>query len=226
MTLCGNDGAARTYIRLRLGKRRGRLFELLPRSGFGLRKRLLAFLFLTRLDLLGRRGYELRFGLCDRRVLQFDLIAQIVEGRLRGGDAGLGLCDLSRVVGGVDLHQQIASLDALEILPCDRNHLAGNPAAEPRELGANIGVVGGLDRGAANPGIPAHRRQRDEDKRRQHGEQWNREAAPEAACRRLRSWRERRRWGLTCGWRTRLILLTHRDPLNSRSREPDKALRI
>jgi hypothetical protein len=156
--------------------------SLLARSGFGLRQRLLALLFLTRLDLLGRRGYELGFGLCDRRVLQLDLIAQIVEGCLRGGDAGLGLRDLSRVVGGIDLHQQIARLDALEILHGDRNHLAGDPAAQPRELGTNIGVVGGLDRGAADPGIPAQRRQRDKGKRRQHREQWNREAAPEAAC--------------------------------------------
>ena len=60
----------------------------------------------------------------------------IVEGCLRGGNAGLGLCDLSRVV---DLHQQIARLDALEILHCIRNHLAGNPAAQPRELGASGG---------------------------------------------------------------------------------------
>jgi hypothetical protein len=36
---------------------------------------LLAFLFLTRLDLLGRRGYKLGFGLCNRRVLQLDLVA-------------------------------------------------------------------------------------------------------------------------------------------------------
>ena len=164
---------------------------------------------------MGRRGYQLGFGLCDRRVLQFDLVAQIVEGRLRGGDAGLGLCDLGRVVGGVDLHQQIARLDALEILHRHRNHLASDPAAQPRELGTNIGVVGGLDRGTADPGIPAQRGQRDKDKRRQHGEQWNRETAPEAACRRrLLSWRDRRRRGLTCGWRTRLILLTHSDPLN------------
>jgi hypothetical protein len=102
--------------------------------------------------------------------LQFDLIAQIVEGRLSGGDTGLGLCDLSRVVRWVDLHQQIASLDALEILHGNRNHFAGDPAAQPRELGANIGVVGSLYRGAADPAIPAQRRQRDKGKRRQHRE--------------------------------------------------------
>jgi hypothetical protein len=67
--------------------------------------------------------------------LQFDLVAQIVECSLRGGDAGLGLRDLRLVIGGIDLHQEIATLDALEILHGDGQDLAGDPAAQPGQLG-------------------------------------------------------------------------------------------
>jgi hypothetical protein len=55
---------------------------------------LLALLLLARLDLLSRRGYKLGFGLRNRRVLQFDLVAQIVECGLRARHAGLCLRDL------------------------------------------------------------------------------------------------------------------------------------
>jgi len=43
--------------------------------------------FLTRLDLLGRRRNLLGFGLGDRRILQFDLVGEIVERSLCAGDA-------------------------------------------------------------------------------------------------------------------------------------------
>jgi len=59
---------------------------------------LLAFLLLPRLDLL-RRAEPARFGLRDRRVLQFDLVAQIIE-RACARDTGLGLRNLRLVVGG------------------------------------------------------------------------------------------------------------------------------
>jgi hypothetical protein len=84
---------------------------------------LLALLLLTRLDLLSRRGCKLGFGLRNRRVLQFDLVAQIVECGLRD------LRDLRLVHGGIDLHQEIAGLDALQILRGHRQHLAGDAAA-------------------------------------------------------------------------------------------------
>jgi hypothetical protein len=44
----------------------------------------------------------------------------------------------------------------------------------------DIGVVGGLDLGAADPCVPAQRRQYDKGQCRQYRKQWNREAAPEA----------------------------------------------
>ncbi len=153
-------------------------------------------------------------------------LLEIVERGLRGGDAGLGLRDLGLVVGGIDLDQEIAGLDALEIVDGDGEHLAGDPAAQPRQLGANIGVVGGLDRGAADPGIPAQRRQRDEAERDQHGEQRNREAAPRAALKRGRAGcgdggcgLRGAGGGLSRRCRAGLILLTQGVPLKSASRD-------
>ena len=70
-----------------------------------------------------------RLGLRDGRVLQLDLVVQIVERGLRGGDAGLGLRDLGLIIGRIDLHQQIAGLDALKIGDGDRQHFARDPAA-------------------------------------------------------------------------------------------------
>jgi len=160
-----------------LRKGRSRLFESLPRAGFGLRQRLLAFLFLARLDFLCGRRDLLRFGLRDGCVLQLDLIVQIVEGGLGCGNTGLGLGNLGLVVGGIDLDQEIAGLDALKILHRHRENFAGHPAGQPRQLGTHIGVGGGLDGGTSDPGIPALRCQRDKAERDNHREQRDGEAA-------------------------------------------------
>src|SRR5882762_6232707 len=82
------------------------------------------------------------------------------------------------VIGGIDLNQEITGLDALKIVRRDDENLAGDPAAQPRRLGLDISVVRRLNHGAADPGIPAQRRQRDESERGEHGEQRKREAAP------------------------------------------------
>ena len=170
MLLRGDHGAAGANIGLRLGIGRGRLLEFLPCAGFGLRQRLLAFLLLVRLDFLRERRYLLRLGLCDGGVLQFDLIVQIVEGGLRSGNVCLGLCDLGLIVGRIDLYQQIAGLDALKVIDGNNENFTRNPAAQPRQLGTNIGVIRRLDRGATDPGVPAQRRQCDKAERDQHGE--------------------------------------------------------
>ena len=178
--LLGRDhGAAGAHVGLRLGIARDRLLEPLPRAGFGLRQRLLALLLLLGLDLHGfgrqPRGLRLR----DRRILQLDLVGQIVEHGLRGGDRRFGLRDLRLIIGGIDLDQEIAGLDALEVGDPDGQHFAGDAACKPRQLGAHIGVVGGLDHGIADPFVEAQRRQRDEGERDDHGEQRDREPAPE-----------------------------------------------
>ena len=45
----------------------------------------------------------------------------------------LGLGDLGLIVGGIDLHQQIAGLDALKIDDRDREHFTRDPTAELRQ---------------------------------------------------------------------------------------------
>ena len=168
-----DHGPARFHIGLRARVGRRGLFELLPRAGIGLGQRLLPLLLLPGFDLLRLRGHLLRLALRDGRVLQLDLVGEIVEGCLRGGDAGLGLRDLCLVIGGIDLHQQIAGLDALKIGHGDLENFARDPAAQARRVRLDIGVVGGLDHGGADPFVPAQRRQRDECERRQHREQRN-----------------------------------------------------
>ncbi len=197
VALCRDQRPARPDISLRAGVTRGGLLQLLPGAGFGLCQGLLPLLLLTGFNLLSGRGHLLRLGLRNGGVLQLHLIGEVVERRLCAGDAGLRLGDLGLVVGGIDLNQEIASLDALEIVRGDGKNFTGDPAAQPCQLGPDIGVVGGLDDGAADPGVPAQRRQHDESERGQHGEQRNREATPGMTWsgRRLRRWR--------IGWRSR-----------------------
>ena len=82
-----------------------RMLVLLHFYSLGYTPFMLAFLFLPRLDFQRRGGDLLGFGLRDGGVLQLDLIGQVVERGLRGGDAGLRLVDLSLVVGGIDFNQ-------------------------------------------------------------------------------------------------------------------------
>jgi len=149
------------------------LLELLPCACVGLFQRFLPFLLLTGFDLLSLRGRLLCLALRDGGVLQLDLVGEIVEDRLGGGDAGFSLSHLGFVISRIDLNQEIAGLDALEILHRDGQDLASDPAAQPGQLGFDVSVVGSLDHGVADPFIPAQRRQRDESKRGQHGEQRN-----------------------------------------------------
>ncbi|MGY3486078.1 hypothetical protein ACVW1C_003961 [Bradyrhizobium sp. USDA 4011] len=125
--------------------------------------------------------------------MQLDLVVEVIERGLRTDHTRFGLRDLRLVIGRIDLHQEIAGLDALEIGDGDRQHFAGHAAAELGQLGAHIGIIGGLDRGTADPGIPTRRRHHDEHKRSQHRKQRDGEAAPEAARRRLRL-------GWCCHW--------------------------
>ena len=157
MALCGDYGPARPHVSLCARVGRDGLLELLPCAGLGLRQRLLPLLLFTSFDFLSGRGHLLRLGLRDGGVLQLDLVGEIVERGLCGGNAGLGLSDLGLIIGGVDLNQKIAGLDALEIIHGDGKNFTGDAAAQPRHIGFDIGVVSGLDHRAADPFIPAQR---------------------------------------------------------------------
>src|SRR5260370_1088241 len=111
---------------------------------------------------VGVRGQLLRLALRNGGVLQLDLVGEIVERRLRADHAGLGLRDLGLVVSGIDLNQEIAGLDALKVVRGDGENFTGDPAAQPCQFGPDIRVVRALDHFAADPGIPAQHRQRDE----------------------------------------------------------------
>jgi len=137
--------------------------------------------FFAGLNLVRLRGDALRLTLRDGRVLQLDPIGRVVERCLRGGDARLRLGDLRLIVGGIDLDQEIAGLDALKIMHSDGENLAGDPAREPRRLGLYVSIVRGLDDGVADPLISSQSRQRDESQRQQHGEQRNCKAAKHSA---------------------------------------------
>jgi hypothetical protein len=155
-----------------------------PASVFG--QRLLALLLLLRLGLQRQRRDPLRLGLGDGGVLQFDLVGEIVQRGLRAGNAGLRLRHLGLVVGRIDLHQELAGLDALEVVGVNLEHGAGDAAAQPGGLGADVGVVGGLLRPAADPAIPAQRRQPDEGDRGCDRHQRQRQPAPGLLRRRQR----------------------------------------
>ena len=158
--------------------------------------------------------------------MQFDLVGEIVERRLRAGDARLCLGDLGFIIGGIDLNQEIAGLDVLEVVHSDGQDLAGNPATQTCQVGADIGIVGGLDRGAAGPFVPAIRRERDEAERDDDREQRDRKPPPETGrgfCQRHTGRRGCRSWRVLIGERRDgLFLLTHED---SSTHSPAKSAR-
>jgi hypothetical protein len=90
---------------------------------------------------------------------------------------GFRLIDLSLIVSRIDLHQEIAGLDALIIIRGDFQDLSRYTAAEPRQVGTDISVIGGLDSGIAGPFVPARCCQRDKAERDKHREKRNRKAA-------------------------------------------------
>jgi hypothetical protein len=116
VALRGDHGPACPNVGLCTSVGRDGLLKLLPCAGVGLRQRLLPILLLVGFNLLSGRGHLLRLGLSDGGVLQLDLVGEIVEGCLCGVNASLRQRDLGFIVGGIDLNQEIASLDALEIV--------------------------------------------------------------------------------------------------------------
>lgn len=175
-------------------------------------QRLLALLLLPRLNLQGFRRQARRFRLCNRRILQLDLIGEIVERRLRTDHGRVGLVDQSLVIGGVDLDQKFASLDPLKIIEGNFQDLSSHPAAQPCQIGPDIGIIGDLNPGITGPFIPVRGGHHDKAERGQHRNQGDREPAPETIGGKGRLRRRRNRWTWAGGGRSGLILLTHGIP--------------
>ena len=125
----------------------------------------------------------------DGRVLQFDLSCwRLSSAACRGGDARLGLGD-SGLHNRRDRSRTSRSpaLTRWKSTDSDLDHLTRDPTAQLRQIRPDVGIVCGLDRSAADPGIPAHRCQNNESERGQHSEHGNDEAAPSTRrCRRRR----------------------------------------
>jgi hypothetical protein len=130
-----------------------RLLQPLAGAGDAAAKKLvLSFQFLPRFQLAGEGGPALRLGLGDNGALMGLLIFQ--QDGLGRGDTRLGLRYDRIVVRGLDLHQQLARLDALKTLHGNVPDIAAYPSAQPGRLGVDRGIVGGLDGSRSNPGVP------------------------------------------------------------------------
>ena len=85
---------------------------------------------------------ELRGGLRDRRALRVDLPADAGDGRVLGGDLGLGGVDRQLIVAVVDPRQQVALMDRLIGPDIDLDDMGGDLGGDDRRARADIGVVG------------------------------------------------------------------------------------
>jgi hypothetical protein len=104
---------------------------------------------------------QIRFACNDRRLrlrdqcaLQVLLLLDGRDGRLGSQNVPLGLVKLGAVVVVLDLHQQVAGLDPLEIIHKDMGNIARHFCRQRRQVGGEISIVGALLRRGAHPPIP------------------------------------------------------------------------
>ena len=117
--LLGDSRATGARVSLGLAVGGRRLLEALLRACVSLRQSLLSFLLLSGFDLNCFCRSKRRFSLRDDRILALNLIAQNVDSRLRCRQGGVRQIHLSLVVGGINLNEQVARLDRLEIVDSD-----------------------------------------------------------------------------------------------------------
>jgi hypothetical protein len=78
----------------------------------------------------------------------------MVDGRLGSQQIPLGLVKLGAIVVVLDLHQQVAGLDPLEIIHKDMGNIARHFCRERRQVGGEISIVGALLRRGSHPPVP------------------------------------------------------------------------
>jgi len=82
---------------------------------------------------------------------------EVLDGGLGAEKIRLGLRHASPIIVILDLDQQVALFDALEVVDPDAAHIAFDLGAERRDVAANIGVVRDLPDRQAHPGRKARR---------------------------------------------------------------------
>ena len=98
----------------------------------------------------------------------------------------------------LDLHQQVTGLDHLEVLHRHPADVARHLGGKRRDVGLEIGVVGGLQHRRTDPPVPLVRDCRDEAARQKHNEKADARRAPrESATRRCVTGRSVRIIGCT-----------------------------
>ena len=99
-------------------------------------------------------------------------LGRVGQGRLGGVQGRLGLLQLLAIGAVVDLGQQLALLNGLEVLDRDLDHIAADLGADDRHLAAHIGVVGPLHmagEGRQLPGVQHQAHGEDRDHRGDYG---------------------------------------------------------
>jgi hypothetical protein len=139
------------------------LFDLLPGAEGGREQRALTRgLEPSALDIgLGPSDGALRFG--DLRVLRRLSRLEVSDSGFGAEKVRFGLRHPGPIVVILDFDQQIALLDALEVVDRDAVHITLDLGAERRDIAANIGVVRDLPDRQADPAVPLGRKQDEDD---------------------------------------------------------------
>ena len=127
---------------------------------------------------------DCRLRLIDHRRLQQPLLVDGLDRRLGVGDIRLGLLQLGAVIVVVDLHQQVAGFDLLEVAYGDVADIAWNLGGERSQIGVQVGVVRGLQDGRSHPPIPFVGDEFDEARDQNQDEQSEGDANPSGGSRR------------------------------------------
>ena len=114
---------------------------------------------------IGLRRLDRIFRFRYLRVLRRLARLQVVDRGFGAEKIRLGLRHPGPIIVVLDLDQQIASFDALEVIDRDATHIALDLGAERRDVAANIGVVGDLADRQADPAIPLGRKEDDDNPR-------------------------------------------------------------